>query len=195
MTGQEFIRTNETGKFPVGVSEAQVDWQASTTQMIDTALDRAHDSAQGAFTGAAMSTAFLAGTSLKNIASEVGSITKTKSGLTIVTFKNGRSMELTAEQAREVEEATTKGLKNSPGNACMVTSVNQINSEIERGQAPKSVSAVDTPRSPQEKAHVYLDGRHSHALNKDGTWKHKGRVLTADEEKWLKEHGWNLPAE
>jgi len=116
--------------------------------MIDTALDRMHDSAQGVITGAAIPTVFLAGTSLKNIASEFGSITKTKSGKTIVTFKNGRTMELTAEQAREVEEATTKGLKNSPGNAYKATSVNQMNSEIERGQAPKSVSAVDTPKLP-----------------------------------------------
>jgi len=70
MTGQEFIRTSDTGKLPAGVSEAQVAWQVTNTIMVNEALDQAHIVAQDTITGAAMSTAVLAGTSLKNIASK-----------------------------------------------------------------------------------------------------------------------------
>jgi len=70
MTGQEFIRTSDTDKLPAGVSEAQVAWQVTNTIMVNEALNQAQIVAQDTITGAAMSTAVLAGTSLKNIASK-----------------------------------------------------------------------------------------------------------------------------
>jgi hypothetical protein len=71
------------------------------------------------------------------------------------------------------------------------TSPNQMNQQVQRGQAPKSVDRVDTPRFPNEKPHVeFKDGN---ALNNDGTWKHGGRELTNAEEDWITQNGWNLP--
>ncbi|HEX5423467.1 MAG TPA: hypothetical protein VFW94_07955 [Candidatus Acidoferrales bacterium] len=63
--------------------------------------------------------------------------------------------------------------------------------QVERGQAPKSVDRVDSPRFPNEKPHVeFKDGN---ALNNDGTWKHGGRELTNAEEQWLESNGWTMP--
>lgn len=71
------------------------------------------------------------------------------------------------------------------------TSPNQMNQQVERGQAPKSVDRVDTPRFPNEKPHIeFKDGN---ALNNDGTWKHGERVLTNAEEEWITGNGWKLP--
>ena len=72
-----------------------------------------------------------------------------------------------------------------------VTSTNQMNKQVERGQAPKSVDRVDPARVPGEKPHVeFNDGN---ALNNDGTWKHGGRALTNAERDWLVSNGWSLP--
>ncbi|HEX4019860.1 MAG TPA: RHS repeat-associated core domain-containing protein [Acidobacteriaceae bacterium] len=71
------------------------------------------------------------------------------------------------------------------------TSTNQMQKQVERGQAPKSVDRVDTPRFPNEKPHVeFTDGS---ALNDDGTWKHGGRPLTNEEGNWLQQNGWSTP--
>jgi hypothetical protein len=71
------------------------------------------------------------------------------------------------------------------------TSPNQLNQQVQRGQAPNSVDRVDSPRFPYEKPHIeFKDGN---ALNNDGTWKHGGRVLTNAEKDWITQNGWNLP--
>lgn len=71
------------------------------------------------------------------------------------------------------------------------TSPNQMQKQVENGQAPKSVDRVDSPRFPHEKPHVeFNDGN---ALNNDGTWKHGGRELTNVEKDWLLTNGWQLP--
>ncbi len=64
-------------------------------------------------------------------------------------------------------------------------------SQVQKGQAPKSVDRVDSPRFPNEKPHVeFKDGN---ALNNDGTWKHGGRELTNAEKDWITQNGCNLP--
>jgi RHS repeat-associated protein len=71
------------------------------------------------------------------------------------------------------------------------TSTNQMDRQVKKGQAPKSVDRVDSPRIPHEKPHVeFKDGN---ALNDDGTWKHGGRQLTNEEKEWLQSNGWSLP--
>jgi hypothetical protein len=67
---------------------------------------------------------------------------------------------------------------------------NQMNQQIHRGAAPRTITRVDTPKIPGEQLHVHLEG--GHALNIDGTWKHGGRALTAAEEAWLRSHNWPL---
>lgn len=68
---------------------------------------------------------------------------------------------------------------------------NQLQKQVDRGQAPKSVDRVDSPRFPNEKPHIeFKDGN---ALNSDGTWKHGGRALTNAEKEWVVKNGWTLP--
>jgi RHS repeat-associated protein len=63
--------------------------------------------------------------------------------------------------------------------------------QVERGQAPRSVDRVDRARFPFEKDQVHF--KDGHALNYDGTWKHGGRALTNAESDWLLKNGWSLP--
>ena len=70
-------------------------------------------------------------------------------------------------------------------------SPNQLNKSIERGQAPRGIVRVDTPKIKNEKLHVHFDD--GSALNIDGTWKHGGRDLTRSQKKWLQDNGWKLP--
>jgi hypothetical protein len=71
------------------------------------------------------------------------------------------------------------------------TSANQMQKQVERGQAPKSVDRVDKGIGPFEKDHVEFKG--GNALNDDGTWKHGGRSLTNVEKDWLHNNGWATP--
>ncbi|MGH7427166.1 MAG: RHS repeat domain-containing protein, partial [Candidatus Methylomirabilaceae bacterium] len=72
-----------------------------------------------------------------------------------------------------------------------VKSVNQMNKQVLRGQAPKSISRVERGRRPYEQDHVHF--HEGHALNRNGTWKHGGRPLTDVEKQWLTSNGWRLP--
>jgi hypothetical protein len=77
-------------------------------------------------------------------------------------------------------------------NAC---SLNQINTAIRRGQAPKSITRLDWRRlGPTESPHLHFDGGR-HALNIDGSWKHGGRALSNKEKTFLQDIGWPLPRE
>jgi len=73
-------------------------------------------------------------------------------------------------------------------------SVNRMQQEVARGQAPRSVIRVDQAslRLGDQSAHVHFEG--NHALKDDGTWKHGGRPLSREEKAWLTKHGWTLPA-
>jgi RHS repeat-associated protein len=71
------------------------------------------------------------------------------------------------------------------------TSRNQLQKQVERGKAPKTVDRVDPGIGPNEQDHVHFtDGS---ALNEDGTWKHGGRPLTNAETEWIQQNGWNTP--
>ncbi len=74
------------------------------------------------------------------------------------------------------------GAPKSPGN---------LQKQVEKGQAPKSVDRVDKGRGPFEKDHIEF--KSGDALNQDGTWKHGGRELTGEETDWVQKNGWNPP--
>jgi hypothetical protein len=100
--------------------------------------------------------------------------------------------EAAEEGVAEGAEAGAEGAEaGEAGEAAESTSPNQMNQQVMRGQAPKSVDRVDSPRFPNEKPHVeFKDGN---ALNNDGTWKHGGRALTNAEKEWIQKNGWKLP--
>ena len=83
------------------------------------------------------------------------------------------------------------GSGSGGGTENKATSPNQMQKQVERGQAPKTVIRVDQARVPFEKPNVHFaDGS---ALNMDGTWKHGGRELTSAEANWLSGNGWGVP--
>ncbi len=90
------------------------------------------------------------------------------------------------------------GASNSGGNSgdgssssTKRTSQNQMQKQVEKGQAPKSVDRVDKGVGPNEQDHIHFDD--GSALNDDGTWKHGGRPLTNSEKNWVTDNGWNPP--
>lgn len=74
-------------------------------------------------------------------------------------------------------------------NTCLTP--NQLNRAIQRGQAPRGIVRVDTPKIPGEQLHVHFSD--DSALNIDGTWKHGQTALSSAQEKWLTNNGWTLP--
>ncbi|CAF1031082.1 unnamed protein product [Rotaria sp. Silwood1] len=74
-------------------------------------------------------------------------------------------------------------------------SVNKMQQEVNKGQAPRTVRRVDQAslNIGDSRAHVHFtDGS---ALKDDGTWKHGGRKLSREEKQWLQKHGWKIPVE
>jgi RHS repeat-associated protein len=72
-----------------------------------------------------------------------------------------------------------------------VTSVNQMNKAIQRGQAPRGIKRVDKGKVKDEQDNVHFDD--GSALNRDGTWKHGGRELTRAQREWLERGGFRAP--
>jgi len=90
---------------------------------------------------------------------------------------------------------TTPSRTPTPWDFIFLSSPNQMEQEILRGQAPKSITRIDTEEKQEGRT---MDGLHVHfsdgsALGADGTWKHGGKTLTRSEKMWLIEHGWKLP--
>jgi filamentous hemagglutinin len=93
------------------------------------------------------------------------------------------------------KEGTNKDEKNIDSK---VKSTNQIQKDVEKGNAPKSVERVDKGNADMgEQDHIHFrDGDNNVALNKDGTWKHKPNdsfKLSNKDKEWIKKNGWTLP--
>ena len=72
---------------------------------------------------------------------------------------------------------------------------NQMQTEVQREQAPPGIHRVDNYNTQVrgEKDHIHFDNDDGPALNRDGTWKHGGRILTNSEKEWISQHGWKHP--
>lgn len=69
--------------------------------------------------------------------------------------------------------------------------INQMNTQIKKGQAPKGVKRIDKPLVKGEQIHAHLDK--GSAINIDGTLKHgNGKEITSAIKNWLKGNGWDL---
>jgi hypothetical protein len=76
------------------------------------------------------------------------------------------------------------------------SSVNRMQQEVNKGQAPSTVSRVDQASLNIGDNHAHVHFTDGSALKDNGTWKHKkdGRQLSREEKKWLEKHGWVLPS-
>jgi hypothetical protein len=70
-------------------------------------------------------------------------------------------------------------------------SVNQMDREAQRGQAPRGIRRVDVGKVKGEQDNVHFDDGRS--LNRDGTWKHGEGTITATQREWLQKNGWKTP--
>lgn len=73
------------------------------------------------------------------------------------------------------------------------SSVNRMQQEVRKGQAPKTVDRVDQASLNIGDNHAHVHFTDGHALKDNGTWKHNGRPLSREEKKWFEKHGWTLP--
>lgn len=89
--------------------------------------------------------------------------------------------------------AATRGQgKGARGGAPIIPRrAGQVNRDIQKGLAPKSMIRADVGRSYKERSHIHFKG--GHALNQNGTWKHGGRPLTKSEREYIQRQGWRLP--
>lgn len=71
------------------------------------------------------------------------------------------------EESDEAANTGDEGGTNSP------TSQNQMQKQVERGKAPKSVDRVDKPHVEGQQPHIHF-GENEAALNIDGTWHDEG---------------------
>lgn len=76
-------------------------------------------------------------------------------------------------------------------NRCKPTSINQMQKQVERNQAPRDVVRVDKPHVFGQKPHIHFsDGT---SLNIDGTIHDKRNGipnLTRETAEWLENNGW-----
>ena len=100
--------------------------------------------------------------------------------------------------------ATKKNKKENSGGSAgesgtnSATSQNQMQKQVERGKAPKSVDRVDKPHVEGQQPHIHF-GENEAALNIDGTWHDEGMksIPKLDKKtiKWIIKNGWKLPNE
>ena len=76
-------------------------------------------------------------------------------------------------------------------NSCDPLSPNQMNRAVQRGQAPKGVGRTDVGKVKGEQQHTIIEGLG--ALNKNGTWKHGGGIISKAIAKWLRAQGYKIP--
>ena len=100
--------------------------------------------------------------------------------------------ELNKAKEKSVEEKGSCGSNK-------VSSASQMQKQVEKGQAPKGVTRVDSadPRLPGSKPHIHF-GENKAALNIDGTWHDRGKSIpkiTNKIAKWILDNGWQLPIE
>ena len=70
-------------------------------------------------------------------------------------------------------------------------SINQVNEQIKRGQAPSTIKRADKGKIYGEQDNIHFqDGS---AINRDGSWKHGEKRLTNAEKEFLKNSGFKLP--
>lgn len=93
----------------------------------------------------------------------------------------------------QAQQQTAGGSSNStpPEYPFKKKNPRNMNHQVKKGQAPKSIKSVNEARIPHEKHHIHF--KDNHALNHDGTWKHRGRALTNKELEWILKNGWTPP--
>ena len=74
------------------------------------------------------------------------------------------------------------------------TSPNQMNQQVKKGKAPKSVDRVYSANTNVKGEQDHIHFKDGNALNKDGSWKEGlGRSLTNTEKQWIIDNNWTVP--
>ncbi len=79
------------------------------------------------------------------------------------------------------------------GLACKPRSPAEAANMVRRGQGPRGISRIDSPKIKGEQWHAHLGrGEGSPAVNLDGSWKHPGAALTKKQADFLRSAGWDV---
>ena len=71
-------------------------------------------------------------------------------------------------------------------------SLNQLQKDVKKGQAPNGIKRFDAGKGYKEQDHVHFEDNKNSALNKDGTWKHGDYELNKKQKEYLKQNGWKI---
>ena len=71
-------------------------------------------------------------------------------------------------------------------------SINQLQKDVSKGQAPNGIKRFDAGKGYKEQDHVHFEDNKNSALNKDGTWKHGDYELNKKQKEYLKQNGWKI---
>lgn len=113
--------------------------------------------------------------------------------------KSGYDIADAGASADDAVDNVEEGDSGAEEDAKKPTSQNQLQKQVEKGQAPKGVDRVDPADSnvPESQPHVHF-GENEAALNQDGTWHDAGKAhpkITNKIEQWLTQNGWKVPTE
>lgn len=92
-------------------------------------------------------------------------------------------------KAEEAPKSVGKKNKDDKSDAKKQSSPGKMQREVEKGQAPKDVKSVHSPKNGKPHVH-FKDGT---SINNDGTPHDRGHgtpKLTKDVKKWLEKHNW-----
>jgi RHS repeat-associated protein len=120
-------------------------------------------------------------------------------GVGIKALRGGQAVAHVAQGTKVAKTGARVGIAavRSVGQITSASSLNQMQKEVEWGQAPSGIDRVDPANGktdPQDHVH-FKDGS---AMHKDGGTKHKKpngdpAKPTSKQRKWLEKHGWKCP--
>lgn len=85
------------------------------------------------------------------------------------------------------------GWVDPAGLAACKMSPSEARNKVVKGQGPRGISRIDSPKVTGEQWHAHLGpGEGSPAINIDGTWKHAGDPLTRAQADFLRAAGWKV---
>ena len=129
-------------------------------------------------------------------------------GVTIYNINKANNANQQADQAKENIEEKARAVAPAPTppdngegekekqSDKQSTSSNQMNQQVKKGKAPKSVDRVDTANTNVKGEQDHIHFKDGNALNKDGSWKEgTGRSLSNAEKQWITDNNWTLPTD
>ncbi|WP_455585672.1 hypothetical protein [Bacteroides sp.] len=119
----------------------------------------------------------------------VGGVPVAGAGVALIeagTVTAGTGAVLMANGKQNQEAGYNRGKKSE------AKSINQLQKDVSKGQAPSGIKRFDAGKGYKEQDHVHFEDNKNSALNKDGTWRHGDYELNKKQKEYLKQNGWKI---